>query len=154
AKPVIGHLVEFYRYPRELFQRGYDEHGSVFALALLGRRAVALVGPEENRFFFSQADHTLSIAPAYPFVERMCAPDFYFTGDVETYKQQRGIVLPRFQGRQLEGYVAVMDREAVKFVESLGDEGEFNLTDETAPLTARIATRCFLGPDFASAMDQ
>src|SRR5262249_35510192 len=51
-------------------------------------------------------------------------------------------------------YVAAMDGEAVKFAESLGDEGEFNLTDGTAPLTARIAARCFLGPDFASAMDQ
>jgi sterol 14alpha-demethylase len=154
AKPVIGHLAEFYRSPEELFRRGFHEHGDMFTFALPGRRAVALLGRERSRFFFSETDQTLSIRPAYGFVAWMFAPDFYFAAEFEEYKRQRQIVLPRFQGRQLEGYVAAMDQEAVEFVESLGDNGEFNLTDHFAPLAARIATRCFLGPDLASAIDQ
>ena len=154
AKPVIGHLTEFYRSPEELFRRGYDEHGGVFSFALPGKRAVALLGPERGRFFFSETDRTLSIRPAYPFVARLFAPDFYFAAEFEDYKRQRQIVLPRFQGRQLEGYVAAMDQEVMDFVEALGDSGEFNLTDCFAPLAARIAARCFLGPDLASAIDQ
>jgi sterol 14alpha-demethylase len=154
AKPVVGHLAEFYRSPEELFRRGYEEHGGMFTFAMPGRRAVVLLGPEHGRFFFAETDRTLSIRPAYPFVARLFAPDFYFAAEYEEYKRQRQIVLPRFQGRQLEGYVAAMDQEVTEFVESLGDDGEFNLTDRFAPLAARIAARCFLGPDLASAVDQ
>jgi sterol 14-demethylase len=154
AKPVAGHLVEFYRAPEELFRRGYHEHGGMFSFALPGRRAVALLGHEHSRFFFTQTERTLSVRPAYPFVARMFSPDFFFAANSAEYKRQREIVLPRFQGRQLHGYVAAMDQEAVEFIASLGDDGEFNLTDHLAPLAARIATRCFLGPDLTSAIDQ
>ncbi|MFG2525376.1 cytochrome P450 [Streptomyces sp. NPDC048527] len=154
AKPVIGHLAEFYRSPEELFRRGYREHGDTFTFSMAGKRVLTLLGPERSRLFFSETDRSLSVRPAYPFVARLFSPDFYFVADNETYKRQRDIILPRFQGRQLEGYVAAMDLEAMDLIESLGDEGEFDVTGRFAPLAARIATRCFLGPDLASAIDQ
>jgi sterol 14-demethylase len=154
AKPVIGHLAEFYRSPEGLFRRGYREHGEVFSFALPRQRAVVLLGRERSRFFFSQTDDTLSIKPAYPFVARMFAPDFFFVAEQNEYKRQRHIVLPRFQAREVDGYVTAMDTEAREFVTLLGQEGEFDLTRRFAPLAARIATRCFLGADLASAINQ
>jgi sterol 14-demethylase len=154
AKPVIGHLAEFYRSPEALFQRGRAEHGDVFTFALPGRKAVALLGPERSRLVFTATDRTLSVRPAYPFIVRMFAPDFFFVAPFDEYRRQRNIILPRFQGRQLDGYVTAMDSEAVALVETLGDAGEFVVTDHFAPLAARIATRCFLGKDLAEAVDR
>ncbi|TWP50599.1 cytochrome P450 [Lentzea tibetensis] len=155
AKPVIGHLTEFHRSPEELFRRGRAEHGDMFTFALPGgHKAVALLGPERSRLFFAETDRALSVRPAYPFIARMFAPDFFFVAPFDEYRRQRQIILPRFQGRQLDGYVTAMDAEAVALIEQLGDAGEFTVTDHFAPLAARIAARCFLGRDLAAAIDQ
>jgi sterol 14-demethylase len=154
AKPVIGHGAEFYRSPEGLFRRGFAEHGDVFGFTLPGRTAVALLGPEQSRTFFAETDRALSVRPAYPFIARMFDPDFFFVADTEEYKRQRLVVLPRFQGRQLHGYVSAMDAEATALIEKLGDSGEFDVTEHFAPLAVRIATRCFLGQDLAAAVDQ
>ncbi|GLZ30353.1 hypothetical protein Lesp02_25420 [Lentzea sp. NBRC 105346] len=154
AKPVIGHLAEFFAAPERLIRRGHAEHGGLFSLDLPGRRAVVLLGQERNRFFYGETDKRLSIRVAYPFFDRMFAPEFYVFADPEEYRRQRGIVLSRFQGAQLDGYVAAIECETAKFIAQLGDQGEFNLVDELGPLVLRIAARCFLGPDFASRMDR
>ncbi|MEU6152416.1 cytochrome P450 [Actinosynnema sp. NPDC047251] len=154
ALPVLGHLVEFIRTPVELVGRGHREVGDVFSLRLPGKRAVVLLGTERNRFFFGETDRKLSIRTAYPFFERMFSPEFYFFAGVDEYRRQREIVVPRFQGRQLDGYVEAMRDETAAFVDRLGATGEFDLTAELGPLVMRIAARCFLGPDFGSRMDR
>jgi sterol 14-demethylase len=154
ALPLLGHLVEFVRKPVELIERGHREAGHLFSLRLPGRPAVVLLGARHNRFFFSETDKKLSIRTAYPFFERMFSREFYFFAGMEEYQRQREIVVPRFQGRQLDGYVATMQAETAAFEERLGDSGEFDLTDELGPLVMRIAARCFLGPDFASRMSR
>ncbi len=154
ALPVLGHLIEFIRTPIELIGRGHREVGDVFSLRLPGKRAVVLLGTAHNRFFFGETDRKLSIRTAYPFFERMFAPEFYFFAGLDEYRRQREIVVPRFQGRQLDGYVAVMAEETAAFEDRLGDSGEFDLTRELGPLVMRIAARCFLGPDFGTRMDR
>ncbi|TWP46001.1 cytochrome P450 [Lentzea tibetensis] len=154
ARPVIGHGAEFFSAPERLIWRGYTEHGGLFSLSLPGVRSVVLLGAERNRFFYSETDKALSIRAAYPFFKRMFSPEFYVFAGVEEYHRQREIVVPRFQGRQLESYVAAMERETERFIDGLGTEGEFDLVDELGPLVMRIAARCFLGADFASRMDR
>lgn len=154
ALPVLGHLVEFIRKPVELVERGHREIGKVFSLSLPGRKVVVLLGAQHNRLFFSETDKKLSIRAAYPFFVRMFSPEFYLFAGMEEYKRQREVILPRFQGRQLDGYVTAMDQETLAFEKRLGDTGAFNLTDELGPLVMRIAARCFLGPGFASRMDR
>ncbi|MBW4716103.1 cytochrome P450 [Saccharothrix obliqua] len=154
ALPALGHLVEFIRTPVELISRGRREVGDVFSLRLPGRRVVVLLGAEHSRFFFRETDHKLSIRTAYPFFERMFSREFYFFADMAEYQRQREIVVPRFQGVHLDGYVSTMLAETAAFEERLGDAGEFDLTAELGPLVMRIAARCFLGPDFGARMDR
>jgi sterol 14alpha-demethylase len=153
ALPLLGHIVEFIRKPVELIERGHREVGGLFSLRLLGRTAVVLLGAERNRFFFSETDKKLSFRAAHPYFARMFSPEFYILASTEEYKRQREVVLPRFQGRQLDGYVTAMDLETSAFEKRLGDTGTFNLTDELGPLVMRIAARCFLGPELGSRMD-
>jgi len=154
ALPVLGHVVEFIREPVRLIERGHREVGEVFSVRLPGRRAVVLLGSRHNRFFFAETDRKLSIRTAYPFFERMFSPEFYFFAGPEEYRRQREIVVPRFQGRQLDGYVEVMREETAAFEDHLGESGEFDLTAEFGPLVMRIAAHCFLGPDFGARMDR
>ncbi|GGP59138.1 cytochrome P450 [Saccharothrix coeruleofusca] len=154
ALPLAGHLVEFIREPVELIRRGHREVGKLFSLRMPGRRAVVLLGNEHNRFFFAETDKKLSIRTAYPFFVRMFSPEFFFFAEMDEYQRQRKLVLPRFQGAQLDGYVTTMREETAEFQRRLGDSGEFDLISEFGPLVMRIAARCFLGPDFGTRMDR
>ncbi len=149
ARPLIGHAAELTRDPLGLFRRGHREHGSMFRLRLPLKDTVVLLGTEHNKLAFDETDHKLSIRTAYPFFLRMFSPDFYFFAPYDEYKRQRQVVLPRFQGRQLDTYVAIMEREAKAFMDDLGDSGEFAIPDAFGPLIMRVAAHAFLGERFA-----
>ena len=93
--PVIGHALQFLRDPIPLLQRGYQEHGSVFSLQLGNKPAVVLLGPDNNRFFFTQTDKLLSIREAYPFFIKMFHERFYFFADLEELAQAFGLLVLR-----------------------------------------------------------
>lgn len=149
ARPVIGHATELTRDPLALFRRGHREHGHVFRIRLPLKDTVVLLGSEHNELTFDETDHALSIRAAYPFFLRMFSSDFYFLAPYEEYRRQRQVVLPRFQGRQLDTYVEVMEHESASFMDRLGDSGEFTVPDDFGPLVMRVAARSFLGERFA-----
>ena len=150
SAPVVGHALQFLRDPIPLLERGYQEHGAVFSLRLGNKPAVILLGPENNRFFFAETDKLLSIREGYPFFIKMFHERFYFFAEFEEYLEQRAIVLPRFQGRQMNQYVSTMVRETVDLMDQLGDSGSFDLIPTLGPLVMNIAAHSFLGSDFRS----
>ncbi|GAA2775800.1 cytochrome P450 [Saccharopolyspora taberi] len=153
ARPVIGHAAEFIRHPVGIAERGHAECGRAFSVRIPGRTAYMFIGPEHNRFFFSETDKRLSIRTAYPFFVRMFDPAFYFFAGADEYKRQRALVLPRFQGKQLQNYVRTMVDEVVDLDRALGDAGEFDLVRTMGPLVMRIAARAFLGHDFSARLE-
>jgi sterol 14-demethylase len=150
--PVLGHIAEFLRNPISVVERGQREHGRIFGWHLAGRPMVALLGPEYHRFFFAETDRRLSIRAAYPFFVRMFDRDFYLFAEFEEYQRQRELVLPRFRGKSLDSYVAVMAAETDRLIDELGDSGEFDLVDRLGPLVMHIAADAFLGPDISVRM--
>ena len=148
STPVIGHAVQFLRDPIPLLERGYQEHGPMFSLRFGTKPAVILLGPDNNRFFFSQTDKLLSIREGYPFFIKMFHERFYFFAEFEEYLEQRAIVLPRFQGQQMNQYISTMAQETVDLIDQLGDSGSFDLIPTLGPLVMNIAAHAFLGPAF------
>jgi len=146
--PVMGHALSFMKNPIQLLTRGYEEHGKIFSMKLPGQNVVVMLGPEHNKFVFDQTDKLLSIKEAYPFFVRMFNKDFFFIGGNEAYHQQRGIILPCFRATVMPNYIDVMVLETFKFMDSLGDQGTFNLTEEFGPLVMKIAAHSFFGSDF------
>lgn len=153
-RPVAGHTVEFLRNPVGLLERGLAERGRVFSLRLGNRDAVVLLGPEHHDFFFSETDKLLSIRTAYPFFVEMFGDRFWYFAGNDEWRRQRALVVPRFQGRQLEGYVAVMAAETEALTDRLGAEGSFDLVPTLGPLVMRIAGRAFLGEEFSARLGE
>lgn len=149
ARPVVGHAAELTRDPLGLFRRGHAEHGSMFRLRLPLKDTVVLLGTENNKLTYSETDRKLSIRTAYPFFLRMFSPDFYFFAPYDDYKRQRDVVLPRFQGRQLDTYVEVMEHEVRSFMDGMGEAGKLSIPEDFGPLIMRVAARSFLGERFA-----
>ncbi|PID64002.1 MAG: cytochrome P450 [Gammaproteobacteria bacterium] len=149
AWPVLGHAIPFARDPIAFLDKAHEECGPVFELRLpVGRRAVVLIGPSHNRFFFEETDKRLSIMEAYAYFKRMFSDDFFYFGGAEAYQRQRNIILPCFKSTRLPDYVEVIADETERFMARLGDEGEFNLVDEFGPLVMHVAAHAFLGREF------
>ena len=148
STPMVGHALQFLKDPIPLLDRGYQEHGAVFSLRLGTKPAVILLGPENNRFFFTETDKLLSIREAYPFFIKMFHERFYIFAEFEEYLEQRAIVLPRFQGPQMNQYVSIMVQETVDLIDELGDSGSFDLIPTLGPLVMNIAAHAFLGSAF------
>jgi sterol 14alpha-demethylase len=146
--PVVGHALQFMKEPLSLLKRGLDDKGHIFSFRLANKTAVALLGPEHNRFFFEQTDKLLSIREAYPFFIRMFHERAYFFAEPAEYKEQRSIIIPCFQGKRMNSYVSVMARETSTFMDKLGASGEFDLTSTLGPLVMNVAAAAFLGDDF------
>ncbi|MFU8772709.1 MAG: cytochrome P450 [Anaerolineales bacterium] len=146
--PLLGNALEFRRDPQGLFQRGYEKYGSIFTIKLGRKPAVVLVGPENGKFFFEQTDKSLSMREVYQFLIPMFGEDIFFAAGPDTYREQRNIMLPAFSGKKMPAYTRVMVKETESWLDSLGDQGRFDLVSTFEKLTMYIAAAAFLGEDF------
>ncbi len=146
--PLLGSALDFRRDPLALFRRGYAEHGPVFGMKLAFQPAVVLVGPEKMRFFFEQTDDGLSMSEVYQFLVPILGAKVLFTASHAEYEEQKRIMLPAFHGKKLKSYVGEMAMEVENWLDTLGDEGEFELVGTAERLTMAMAARCVFGPRF------
>jgi sterol 14-demethylase len=152
--PVLGNALEFYKDPVSLFKRGYKTFGPIFTIHLARQPAVVLIGPEYNRFFFEQTDHILSMKEAYRFLIPMFGKRTFFVAGHQEYLEQRNMMLPAFSGRKMVGYIHVMVQEICDWLNTLGQEGEFELVNAFETLTMFVAAGALMGVDFRRRMGQ
>ena len=153
AKPMVGHSLEYLKNPVEFLTRGYHECGPVYAIQLGNRYSVVALGPDHNKFFFSETDKLLSIREGYPFFLKMFSNDFYFFAKKDDYMKQREIVMPKVKVSAMKSYVGIMTQETEELIERLGDSGDFDLIPTLGPLVMNVAAHSFLGSDFRGKLD-
>jgi sterol 14-demethylase len=147
ALPVVGHLHEFSRNRPALLQRGLEEQGRIFAIRLGPQNVAVLVGPEYHRVFFAETDKRLNISSAYSFL-RAIFGDVLFIASHDEYLRQRPFVTQAFRREKMVHYLTVMEREVQKWIDSLGDEGEFEITSSMGRLTQDVAGSALMGDRF------
>ncbi len=147
ANPALGHILEFRRDRRGLFQRGYREHGSIFTIKLGPQDVAVLIGPENQRAFFTETDKSLNISTPYAFL-RATFGDVLFIADHGEYLRQRPLVTQAFRREKMVHYIAIMNREVQKWLDSLGNEGEFDVSATMAWLAQNIAGSALMGDRF------
>lgn len=150
--PLIGNALEFARHPTDMIQRGYEQHGEVFAIQLGTKPAVVLLGPENHQTFFDLTDKSLSMREAYQFLVPMFGELLFAAPTHEEYLEQRRMMSPILSGRKMAGYVAQMDREIVDWIAQQPDSGTFELNDFAAFITMFTAARSFMGDEFRESM--
>jgi sterol 14alpha-demethylase len=146
--PLLGHAADFFRSPVDLLRRGYRENGHIYGFSILNRRFVVIIGPELQKNFFRETDKTLDLRRSMPFFHAMFSKQFYSFAPWDEYMRQRGIIMPRFKGEQLRGYVPIIAEETQKLMDRLGAAGEFDLVPTLGKLVMDIAAHSFLGRDF------
>lgn len=142
--PLLGHMLNFYRDQESLFRRGYAEHGNVFTIELMGQKVAVVVGPEEQAFFFKETDKRLDMEKPYGFLAAMFGK-IAFLGSHETYLNHRPVLHSLFGRELMVDYLAVMSRVVNQWLDSLGEEGQIDITHELVELVKEVAGRSFLG---------
>lgn len=145
--PVVGHALEMMRDRDSLFKRGYQEYGDVFAIKLGPRRAAVVTGADYNRLVYTETDKTLNMQDAYEFLKASVG-EVLFTASPETYYNQRPVIQEVFRRERMAIYVKAMNIEVQAWLDSLGDEGEVDITAAMQMLTQFVAAHAFIGPDF------
>lgn len=147
GKPLLGHLLEFRKNRRDLFERGFREHGPVFTIKLGPQPVAVLIGPDAQEVFFTETDKRLNISTPYKFLEAALGK-VLFIAPHEEYLRQRPLILPAFGRQKMARYVQVMQREVQKWLDGLGAEGEVELTAEINRLVQEVAGYALLGDSF------
>jgi sterol 14alpha-demethylase len=124
--PVLGNLLDYRRDHVEVFWRGYKTLGPIFSIRLGPQRAVVLIGAENHRFFFTEVDHILSLPEVYKFVIPMFGKVLN-AAETETRKKQLTILQHALQGKKMHDYLKVMVLETTAWLDTLGDEGKFEM---------------------------
>lgn len=144
ALPGLGHALEFRSDRTSLVRRGFEEHGSVFAIKLANQNVAILIGPENQRVFFMETDKALGIQKPYTFLRAMFG-EVLFLAPHDVYLDQRTVVLEAFRREKMLHYQDVMQEVVQKWIDSLGQTGEIELTGEMVRLVQEVAGNCFLG---------
>lgn len=145
--PLIGHIPEFIRDRHTLLRRGYRKLGPAFTIRLGPKPVAVLVGPEYQQFFFQETDKSLRIDTPY---ESLAATlgKVAFLASKEVYQEQRPILHAPFQREKMIRYVQIMQCEVQRWIDSLGVEGEMEISGEIGRLVQRVAGSALMGPAF------
>jgi sterol 14-demethylase len=147
AKPGLGHLLEFRKDRTALMRRGYEEHGKIFAIKLGPQNVVVLIGPEHQRAFFMETDKALNISTPYSFLRATFGEVLFIAGHDE-YLRQRPFVAQAFRREKMIYYISIMNRETQRWLDSLGDEGEFDVSAAMVQLAQDVAGNALMGDRF------
>ena len=146
AFPILGHAMEFQKDRPRLIQRGFREHGNVFALKLMQQNVAVVIGPENQKQFFMETDKNLNIQEPYRFL-RALFDNVLFLADHDEYMRQRPFVQEMFKREKMLHYVDVMQEVVQAWLDSLGETGEIELTEQITWLVQEVAGNCFLGKE-------
>lgn len=147
AKPGLGHVLEFMNDRAGLVRRGYEEHGRIFTIKLATKNVAVLIGPEYHRVFFTETDAKLNISTPYKFLRASFGEVLFIAGHDE-YLRQRPLIMQAFRREKMMHYIEIMQREVQKWLDSLGDEGEFEIASEMGRLTQEVAGYALMGEKF------
>jgi sterol 14-demethylase len=147
AKPGVGHLLEFNKNRAGLMLRGLEEAGRVFTIKLGPQNVAVLIGPEFHRTFFMETDKKLNISTPYKFLRAAFGEVLFIAGHDE-YLRQRPFVTQAFRREKMAYYITIMEREVQKWLDSLGDEGQFDIVETMGWLTQNVAGSALMGDRF------
>lgn len=145
--PVVGNLIEFLRDKMAVIERGYQEHGEIFAFNLAGQNVAMLLGPEHSKLVFDKTDQELSIGEASSFLEPIIG-QVGTLGPHENYLKERSVIAPLLGGRYMKGHVDAMVTETKLWMADAGENGSFDINDFSQHITMYVAARALLGDVF------
>jgi sterol 14alpha-demethylase len=154
ALPVVGHTVEFVRSTIGLLTRAQRELGSVVGIEIVGKKMVAVFGPEANEAVFRAPDSQLNPSEAYKIMTPIFGKDVVYDAPPEKMSEQLKMLLPALKDRRMRTYGEIIVEEVEQSIASWGDAGEIDLVEYCRVLTNYTSSHCLLGREFRKGMTE
>lgn len=145
--PILGNMVEFMRDKIKFVERGYQQHGEIFAFNLAGQNMAMLLGPEHAETFFKLTDAELSIQDSMTFLLPVIGK-VGILGGMERYMEERKIIAPLLGGRHMKAHIEAMTTELDVWMQEAGASGEVDINHFSEEISLRVAARALLGDNF------
>ena len=152
--PVVGHTVEFVRSTIGLLARAQRELGNVAAIEIVGKKMVAVFGPEANEAVFRAPDTSLNPSEAYKIMTPIFGKDVVYDAPPEKMNEQLKMLLPALKDRRMRTYGEIVVEEVEQSIADWGDAGELDLVEYCRVLTNFTSSHCLLGREFRKGMTE
>ncbi|MFO0554802.1 MAG: cytochrome P450 [Polyangiaceae bacterium] len=152
--PVVGHTVDFVRDTIGLLTRAQREVGEVAAFDVLGRKMVAIFGPNAHEAVFRAPDEQLNPSEAYKIMTPVFGKGMVYDAPPEKMNEQMKMLLPALKDRRMRTYGEIVVREVEQSIANWGESGEFDLVDYCRVLTNYTSSHCLLGHEFRTGMTE
>ena len=106
-----------------------------------------LTGSDYNRFVFQETDKRLNVQEGYEFIRPAFGDNFFIVSN-EAYLNMRPVLQEIFGRQRMPGYIEAMNKEVQLWLDSLGDEGQTDLSSDMLTLTQVVVGRAFIGDKF------
>lgn len=145
--PIVGHAIEFRRDMDGLDQRGHTEHGDIFAMKMLNKNMAVITGADYNKKFYLETDKALNITDVYTFLKAAFG-EVLFIAPHDEYMNQRPLMQAIFSRQKMVAYLEAMHIEVQYWLDSLGNTGEIDISNEMLKVAQYVAGHAFIGPNF------
>lgn len=145
--PLLGNVVGFLKDRQRMIRSGSERFGPVFSFRLGPQKVVVLLGPDHHQVFFGETDKALSMEKPYANLAAIFGKVAFLAGRAD-YLEQRPVLYTPFRPEKMRRYVGIMQKEAQRWIDSLGREGEMDIVEEMKGLTQQVAGHALMGDDF------
>ncbi|MGB8841229.1 MAG: cytochrome P450 [Aliidongia sp.] len=142
-----GHIIPFVRNPTDFLRKATEAMGSIFAIKLMGKNFVVLVGPEYHKFFFSETDKSLDMHSTYKPIAAALGKIAFGVSE-EVHSDQRPLVTKFFKASQMSQNAAIIQLETQECLDGLGEVGEMDIDQFFETVIKNITVHALLGKDF------
>jgi retinoid hydroxylase len=144
--PLVGDTLALYRDPYGYGQRRFARYGPVSKANLLGKPAVMLLSAEGQRFVLVTAQRSFDTGAGYAIVKPLLGDALTLT-DGDIHSQLKRWMLPAFAARNMDGYLATINRVIARRLDAWEDDETIQLSQEFAAITFSLGIALLLGID-------
>lgn len=150
--PGVGHTADFVRDTIGLLKRANKECGEIARFEMMGRKMVAVFGPEIHEAVFRTPDEHLNPSEAYKIMTPVFGKGMVYDAPPDKMNEQLKMLLPALKDKRMRTYGEIVVQETLDSLKSWGDEGEIDLVDYCRILTNYTSSHCLLGQEFRTGM--
>ena len=152
--PIFGHTFGFLKDLTGLLHRAHEECGAVAGIKVLGRRIVLVTGPEGQEQVFRSPDSVFSPKAAYKLMVPIFGKGVAYDCPDDIMDEQIKMLQPALRLKRMKTYSSYIVNEVEESIREWGDEGVVPLVEYCAMLTNFTSSRCLLGKEFRTEMNE
>ncbi|KAI0241038.1 Lanosterol 14-alpha-demethylase, partial [Massospora cicadina] len=150
--PVVPY---FFPFIGSMFTYGLNPYGDNFTFLMFGRRITHCLGPDGNHLVLNAKHTSVNAEDAYRGLTKpVFGPGVVYDVPNSVLLEQKRMVKFGLTTDYLKTYVTLIENETLDHLRKWGEEGKVCMFKEMSGLIIKTASRCLLGEEVRSQLDE